>query len=56
MVQQSVCHIHKEICVTEFLLGSKPNVQVQIASPIYHRSSLVQGGCNSIASEVTVRM
>ena len=42
MVQQSLCHIHKEICVTEFLLG-KANVQVQIASTIYHRSSLVQG-------------
>ena len=44
MVQQSVCHITKEIrCFTEFLLDSKANVQAQLASTIYHRSSLVQG-------------
>ena len=57
MVQQSVCHITKEIpCFTEFLLDSKANVQAQLASTIYHRSSLVQGWSNSIASEVTVRI
>ena len=57
MVQQSVCHVTKEIrCFTEFLLDSKANVQAQLASTIYHRSSLVQGWSNSIASEVTVRI
>ena len=42
MVQQSVCHITKEIpCFIEFLLDSKANVQAQLAPTIYHRSSFV---------------